>query len=258
MDLLENISALTETNLDEMLSQAENPKEVLEKFINETRKILTQTKTTVYGIESVTNKRAKLNYDVAMTEVYKWEINFKNAQRASNDALTFIAEERLKNHKISARVAYQQIDIYTKYYDDLKCSLVSLKKILSEAKDRKNRLLPENKTAELLVPQSSSNFGIEARLKNLELGLEVTNKKLLEQQKINSKLITSNQKALKEVRELLLVLNKEKELEKELVAMKELLLNEKESTDDNTQSNSSSTSERDDELEELRRQLDNL
>ncbi len=195
-------------NLNEMIENVENPKVVLEQHINEIRKALIETKVAIAKVESIQNKKAKLNYDVAMAEVSKWEENLRKAQQANSEHLIFYARERLKNHQASARVAESHVDKHTGQSDALKQNLAALEKRLNEAESLMSRL---NLAITLTNPVSQNRretrlSGIEKRLKNLELELEGTRQQLLKQEKITSTLLNSNSKALRVVRELLVEL----------------------------------------------------
>jgi phage shock protein A len=196
-------------NLNEMIENVENPKVILEQHINEIRKALIETKAAIAKVESIPNKKAKLNYDVAMAEVSKWEENLRKAQQANSEHLIFYARERLKNHQASARVAESHVDKHTEQSDTLKQNLVTLEKRLNEAESLMNRLnLAITLTNSVSQDRKETRLsGIEKRLENLEHELETTREQLLEQQKVTTTLLNSNSNALKVVRKLLIELD---------------------------------------------------
>ncbi|NEP13206.1 MAG: PspA/IM30 family protein [Symploca sp. SIO2C1] len=279
MGLFDRTSVVVKANLNEMIKQAENPEKVLEQVINSIQEVLIQTKIAIAKVESIPNQKAKINYDVATAEVTKWEENLRKAEKANNEYLTFYARERLKNHKISAKIASQKIDENTGKSDTLKNNLVSLEKKLSEVKSLKDNLYPSNRLTKLFSPNSSDYrfSNIEMRLQNLQLELETTRQRLFDQQETTTKLINSNCIALKEVKKILADLNgndQEKNIEQlfsslesdsdtehELSFMKELLTKESVTQQELTKLKEETPlpdSEVDDELETLRKQLDNL
>lgn len=192
-----------------MIENVENPKMVLEQHINEIRKALIETKVAIAKVESIPNQKAKLNYDVAMAEVSKWEENLRKAQQANIEHLMFYARERLKNHQASACIAESHVDKNTGQSDTLKRNLAILEKRLNEAESLMNRL---NLSITLTnsLPQNRKNTrlsGIEKQLENLEIELEATKQQLLEQQKVTITLLKSNSSTLKVVRQLLIELD---------------------------------------------------
>ena len=128
MGLFDRISVVVRANLNAMIENVENPKVVLEQYINEIRKTLIETKVAIAKVESISNQKAQLNYDAAMAEVSKWEVNLQEAQQANREHRIFSARERLTNHQASARVAGSPVDKYTGQSDMLKQNLVTLEK----------------------------------------------------------------------------------------------------------------------------------
>jgi phage shock protein A len=200
---------VVQTNLNEMIKQAENPEMVLEQVISNIQEALIQTKIAIAKVESIPNQKAKLNYDVALAEVSKWQENLRKAERDNKEQLIFYARERLENHQINAEIASKKLDKYTGESDTLNQNLVALEKKLSEAKSLKDRFLSSAASTQLPSPTASipNPLDVEARLQNIELELETTRQQLLKQQEITTKLLSSNSSALKEVRQLLMELN---------------------------------------------------
>lgn len=130
MSLFAKLSMVVRANLNEMIEKVENPEMVLDGIINDIQAALIQTKVAIAKVESIPNQKAKLDYDVAMAELNKWQDNLKKAQNANNERLIFYAQERLKNHRISVEISRKKLDKHTEQSDVLKQNLIVLEKKL--------------------------------------------------------------------------------------------------------------------------------
>ena len=132
MELLERINRLVKANINEIVSKAINPDEVLDQVINELKKTLAQTKQAI-SIATVPNTKAQLNYTAATIEAEKWQKRVQLAQESGNQNLERQALERFKIHKHNARQAEVQMNQQTPLANSLKINIPLLEKKLSEA-----------------------------------------------------------------------------------------------------------------------------
>lgn len=207
MGLIERLNLTVRADLNEIIKNTENPEMVLEEAINHIQEVLIQTKVAIAKVESIPNQKAKLNYEVAMAEVTKWQENLRKAQRAENERLTFYASERLKNHKASARIAKSKVEENTHQATELRQNLISLNKKLEKAKAMRSMLKSNPLLPDLSVNNNLDNSALKTRLEKVELELEAVKYQLIKQQQTTKKLIKTNATALQEIKYLLTELN---------------------------------------------------
>jgi phage shock protein A len=139
MGLFDRIGRVVRSNLNDMISKAEDPEKMLDQSILDMQEDLVQLRQGVAQAIAA-QKRTEQQYNQAHNEANKWDRNARLAIEKGDDNLARQALERKKTHAETANTLKAQLDGQSGQIDTLKRSLVALESKISEAKTKKDML----------------------------------------------------------------------------------------------------------------------
>jgi phage shock protein A len=139
MGLFDRIRRVVSSNLNDMVSKAEDPEKMLEQAILEMQEDLVQLRQGVAQAIAA-QKRTDKQYNDAQNEINKWQRNAQLALQKGDEALARQALERKKTYTESSGALKGSLDQQTVQVDTLKRSLQQLESKISEAKTKKDML----------------------------------------------------------------------------------------------------------------------
>ena len=139
MGLFDRIGRVVKSNLNDMVSKAEDPEKMLEQSLLEMQEDLVQLRQGV-AQAIATNKRTEQQYNQAQNEASKWQRNAELALQKGNEDLARQALERKKTSAETANTLKVNFDQQSGQIDTLKRSLIGLESKISEAKTKKDML----------------------------------------------------------------------------------------------------------------------
>jgi phage shock protein A len=148
MGVLSRIGTLIKSNLNDLISKAEDPEKILEQSILDMHDNLKEAKKEVVDTLA---KQKVLEKKLAGVEeeVEAWEQKAITAVSGGDDDLAREALRR-KSAAVSRRDALaEQVTIQKEYVDTLKASLVALEQKIEEAKAKKTQLVARLKAAKV-------------------------------------------------------------------------------------------------------------
>ncbi|MDH5681516.1 MAG: PspA/IM30 family protein [Spirochaetota bacterium] len=147
MGIFDRIVTVVKSNINELISKAEDPKKMLEQIIMDMNESLAEVKKEVASAIA-DEKRLQKSYLTAKQESDAWE---KKAMLAVNKGDDGLAMEALKRQESSLSLSqqYEQQWIAQKdSVDKLKVALTQLNDKIQEAQRKKNLLIARQKRAE--------------------------------------------------------------------------------------------------------------
>ena len=146
MGLFDRLSRVVRANLNDLVSKAEDPEKVLEQTINDMGEDLIQVRQAV-ARAIAEQKRTEQRYNQDLSEANKWEQRAKLALSKGDESLAREALVRKKTHADTAATLKQQLEQQNGQVSTLKRNLVALESKISEAKTKKNMLIARSKAA---------------------------------------------------------------------------------------------------------------
>src|SRR5207302_5351308 len=147
MGIFDRLSTLIRSNINDLISRAENPEKMLNQLIVDMRTQLAKAKQQV-AAAIADEKRLAAQVDQEKKAAEDWE---KRAVLAVQEARDDLAKQALLRHNEHAQAALQLHDTWIKHReetDKLKVSLRQLNDKIEEAKRKKNILIARQKRAE--------------------------------------------------------------------------------------------------------------
>lgn len=139
MGLFDRISRVVKSNLNDMVSKAEDPEKMLEQSILEMQEDLVQLRQGVAQAIAA-QKRTEQQYNQAQSEANKWQRNAQLALQKGDENLARQALERKKTSAETANTLQASLGQQSGQVDTLKRSLIQLESKISEAKTKKDML----------------------------------------------------------------------------------------------------------------------
>lgn len=139
MGLFDRISRVLRANLNDVVSKAEDPEKILEQSIIDMQEDLVQLRQAV-AQAIATQKRTQQQYNQVQTEANNWQ---NRAQLALTKGDENLAREALVRKKAQADTAASlkaTLDTQSAQVDTLKRNLIGLESKISEAKTKKDML----------------------------------------------------------------------------------------------------------------------
>ena len=139
MGLFDRISRVVRANLNDVVSKAEDPEKILEQSIIDMQEDLVQLRQAV-AQTIATQKRTQQQYNQASQEANNWQ---QRAQLALSKGDETLAREALVRKKAAAETAAAlkaTLDQQTGQVDTLKRNLIAVESKISEAKTKKDML----------------------------------------------------------------------------------------------------------------------
>jgi phage shock protein A len=139
MGLLDRIGMVVKSNVNAMVTAAEDPEKILEQSIIDMQEDLVQLRQAV-AQSMAALKRQEQQYNQSATQAQEWEKRAMLALQKGDENLAREALSRKKTHGDSAATLRASLDQQTTQVDMLKKNLVAIEGKISEAKTKKEML----------------------------------------------------------------------------------------------------------------------
>jgi phage shock protein A len=139
MGLFDRVSRVVRSNLNSMVSSAEDPEKILDQAIIDMQEDLVQMRQAVASAIA-SQKRIQQQYNQAQTEANNW---YQRAQLALQKGEEGLAREALSRRSVQTETATAlktQLDQQSTQIDQLKRNLIGLESKIAEAKTKKDML----------------------------------------------------------------------------------------------------------------------
>ena len=147
MGIFSRLGTLFKSNINEMISSAEDPEKMLQQVLVDMKKSLIDAKKQV-AVSIADEKRLKKQYEEELAKTKDWERKAMMAVRAGDDNLAREALARKGEHGESAETLGKQWELHRGQVDKLKDTLRALNSKIEEAKRKKHILIARKKRAE--------------------------------------------------------------------------------------------------------------
>ncbi|MEQ8467567.1 PspA/IM30 family protein [Coleofasciculus sp. F4-SAH-05] len=259
MGLFDRLSRVVRANLNDMVSKAEDPEKILEQAIIDMQEDLVQLRQAV-ARSIATQKRTEQQYNKNQSEANNWQQRAQLALQKGDETLAREALQRKKSVAETATVLKGQLEQQTAQVDTLKRNLIALESKISEAKTKKDMLKARASSAKaneqlqstLGRLGTSSAMGAFERMEDKVMELEARSQ-------------AAHELGGADLENQFAALESGSDVDDELTAMKAQLSGGSVSqpalegtSEQKTDSGAAPQSEVDDELEQLRKQIDNL
>ncbi|BBA80302.1 putative PspA/IM30 [cyanobacterium endosymbiont of Rhopalodia gibberula] len=159
MGLFDRLGRVVRANLNDLVSKAEDPEKVLEQTINDMGEDLIQVRQAV-ARAIAEQKRTEQRYNQDLSEANKWEQRAKLALSKGDENLAREALVRKKTHTDTSVTLKQQLEQQNGQVNTLKRNLAALESKISEAKTKKNMLIARSKAAKANVEIQQTLSGV--------------------------------------------------------------------------------------------------
>ena len=139
MGLFDRISRVVRANLNDVVSKAEDPEKILEQSIIDMQEDLVQLRQAV-ARSIASQKRTQQQYNQAQTEANNWQQRAQLALQKGDENLAKEALIRKKTNAETAATLKASLDQQTTQVDTLKRNLIAVESKISEAKTKKDML----------------------------------------------------------------------------------------------------------------------
>ncbi|MEQ9359461.1 PspA/IM30 family protein [Coleofasciculus chthonoplastes] len=259
MGLFDRLSRVVRANLNDMVSKAEDPEKILEQAIIDMQEDLVQLRQAV-ARSIATQKRTEQQYNKNQSEANNWQQRAQLALQKGDENLAREALQRKKSFAETATVLKGQLEQQTAQVATLKRNLIALESKISEAKTKKDMLKAR-------VSAAKANEQLQSTIGRLGTGsamgaFERMEDKVME---IEARSQAADELGGADLENQFAALESGSDVDDELTAMKAQLAGGSVSqpalegtSEQKTDSGAARKSEVDDELEQLRKQIDNL
>lgn len=259
MGLFDRLSRVVRANLNDMVSKAEDPEKILEQAIIDMQEDLVNLRQAV-ARSIATQKRTEQQYNKNQSEANTWQQRAQLALQKGDENLAREALQRKKTVADTAATLKAQLDQQITQVDTLKRNLIALESKISEAKTKKDMLKARvsaakaNEQLQSTIGRlgTSSAMGAFERMEEKVMELEARSQAAYE---LGGAELESQFAALESG----------SNVDDELAAMKAQIQGGSVSqpilegtSEPGTASSAAPKSDVDDELEQLRKQIDNL
>jgi phage shock protein A len=192
MGIFDRLSTLIRSNINELISRAENPEKMLNQLIVDMRSQLAKAKQQV-AAAIADEKRLAAQVDQEKKSAGDWE---RRAVLAVQEGRDDLAKQALLRHNEHAQGAVQLHETWVKHREEtekLKLSLRQLNDRIEEAKRKKNILIARQKRAEAhkRIQETMSSIGDKSAFETFERmaeQIEHEERKLLAAAEVNEDL----------------------------------------------------------------------
>lgn len=254
MGLFDRISRVIRANVNDMVSNAEDPEKILEQAIIDMKEDLVKMRQAVAQAIAA-QKRTEQQYIQNKSEADKWQQRAQLALTKGEEALAREALIKKKTYGDAAATLKQQLDQQTTQVDGLRRNLIGLEGKISEANTKKNMLKAR-------LSAAKANEQLQSTIGNLNTGSSMAAFERMEEKVLQMEAVSQSAGELAGIGQenQWAALESGSDVEDELAAMKAQLSGSPISQQalppmDSSNTSSSPKTALDDELEELRRQL---
>ncbi|EKD11404.1 PspA/IM30 family protein [Limnospira platensis] len=139
MGLFDRIGRVVRANLNDLVNKAEDPEKILEQAVIEMQEDLIQLRQAV-AQTIAQQKRSQQQYNQAQSQANQWQSRAQLALQKGDENLAREALQRKKGYVETANTLEMSLRQQTEQVETLKRNLVSLESKISEAKTKKNML----------------------------------------------------------------------------------------------------------------------
>jgi phage shock protein A len=147
MGIFSRLGTLIKSNLNDLISKAEDPQKMLNQLVTDMQNQLVEAKKQV-AVSIADQKRLEKQRDEQTELVQEWERKAMLAVRAGDDTLAREALKRQGEHATQAAEFTKQTQLQKDAVEKLKDQLRTLNDKIEEAKRKKNILIARQKRAE--------------------------------------------------------------------------------------------------------------
>ena len=147
MGIFSRLGTLIKSNLNDLISRAEDPQKMLNQLVTDMQNQLVEAKKQV-AVSIADQKRLEKQRDEQADLAQEWERKAMLAVRAGDDTLAREALKRKAEHEAQAAEFVKQTQLQKDAVDKLKEQLRTLNDKIEEAKRKKNILIARQKRAE--------------------------------------------------------------------------------------------------------------
>ena len=159
MGIFARLGSLIKSNLNDVISRAEDPEKMLNQVLLDMQQQLVEAKKSV-AVAIADEKKLQKQYNVESDKAKEWERKAMMAVRAGDDALARQALMRKQEHETIAGQYEQQWVAQKQAVEKLKDALRLLNNKIEEAKRKKNILVARKKRAEAQQQIASTMQGL--------------------------------------------------------------------------------------------------
>jgi phage shock protein A len=159
MGIFSRLGTLIKSNLNDLISRAEDPEKMLNQVLLEMQQQLVEAKKAV-AVAIADEKRLQKQYNAELDKAKEWERKAMLAVRAGDDNLARQALVRKQEHENISSQFQQQWIAQKSAVDKLKDALRLLANKIEEAKRKKNILIARKKRAEAQRQIASTMQGL--------------------------------------------------------------------------------------------------
>ncbi len=147
MGVIDRLSRLIRSNINDLIARAENPEKMLSQIIEDMRRQLAQAKQEV-AVAIADERKLRSQFEEERSGAEEWERRARLAIREGRDDLAKQALVRGQEHARHASEMEEQWQKHRSETEKLKDSLRQLNAKIEEAKRKKNLLIAKQKRAE--------------------------------------------------------------------------------------------------------------
>ena len=147
MGIFSRLGTLIKSNLNDLISKAEDPEKMLQQVLIDMQSQLVEAKKQV-AVAIADEKRIKKQWEIEAAKASEWEKKAMLAIRAGDDALARAALARKADHDEVAGQLKDQWEAQKTSVENLKGALRGLDNKIEEAKRKRNLLVSRQKRAE--------------------------------------------------------------------------------------------------------------
>ena len=159
MGMFGRLGTVIKSNLNELISKAEDPEKMLNQMIIDMKEQLIDAKKQV-AVVIADEKRLKLQQESSRAQAQEWEKKAMIAVRAGDDGLAREALGRKAEHENLAAEFMKQWEQQKAAADQLRDALRMLNKKIDEAGRKKNLLIAKKKRAEAQITIHNTMAGL--------------------------------------------------------------------------------------------------
>jgi phage shock protein A len=256
MGLFDRLSRVVRANVNDLVSKAEDPEKVLEQAVIDMQEDLVQLRQAV-ARAIATQKRTEQQYNKNQQEGNTWQQRAQLALSKGDENLAREALIRKKSYADAANTLKQQLDAQSTQVESLKRNLIALESKISEAKTKKDMLKARASAAK-------ANEQLQSTINNMGTGSAMAAFERMEEKVLQMEAVSQSAAELGGVglEQQFAALEAGSGIDDELAQMKAQLSGGSPSQQalpsGSTTNNPSTSSPVDAELEELRKQINNM
>ena len=159
MGLFDRLGRVVRANLNDLVSKAEDPEKILEQTIEDMGKDLIELKQ-AFAQTMGSQKRTEGQYTKALQEANSWEQRAKLALSKGEETLAREALVRKKSFTDTATTLKEQLDQQNAQIETMRRNLTALESKIAEAKTKKDMLVSRAKAAKANEALQSTMSGL--------------------------------------------------------------------------------------------------